>query len=1606
MPDLKALTLADIMSRNVRALSAQHTLVQAAQIMAEAKISCLLIEAEGLPVGLLTETDILNALHRATPGDTPAIKSTSHLPLTAAAETGLLAARSLLAKHDCRHLIVVDKTGKACGLVSESDFRLHLGTEFFRNLRSLENVMEREIPHLEPDAPLSEAIARMVKTHSDYIIISRQGFPLGILTERDVPRLLLNMQTSGQITAGQAMSSPLRGIKVSESVVYALDLMTEHHLRHMAVLNGENKVIGIVSQHRLFEQLANSQIEENLRRTSEERDRLRLRIHLQMALDAAGAGNWEYDHTTDRHILSHGLQKMLNCTPASAPHKQADWIARVHPDDLAPMAAAVNTIPNHETDRHVVEYRVRRDDGEWIWVEDRSQVIERHPDGRPKVSAGILTDITQRRLERNQLEEERSRLRTLLQTLPDMVWLKAPNGVYLDINAQAARLFGLPPEAIIGQTDHDLMPAAVADQLRADDQIAVNSQKTHIVEEWLTFPDGHQELHKTTKNPVYAPNGKLIGVMGIAHEITLYRKNSQALHRQNRSLRLLSGIAHALNRHHDEVSMLTEICLLAVELGEFALAWIGEAVHDEAKTVSPVAISGLATDYPMLNNISWANTPHGQGPTGRAIREGLPTICRDIKNDSQYDIWRAAAILHGFQSSIALPLRVDGKIVGAINLYSSTVDAFDEEEISFLEDLAGEIGFGISIQRSRLALAESEASLLQAQRVAQLGHFNFDPMADCWTCSPILDEIFGIDATHPKTAQSWLGLIHQDDRQRMQNYLAEEVIGQCLDFDNEYRIVRHKTGETRWVHGTGEIKLNAQGQVKQLFGTIQDITEQRNAAEQLRKLSLAIEQSPHSVVITNTSAEIEYVNEAFVINTGYSRQEAIGQNPKILHSGQTPQSTYQAMWKSISCGEVWRGEFINKRKDGSIYIEFSIMSPVRQPDGKITHYLAIKEDITEKKYNAEELDRHRHHLETLISERTEELTIAKNQAEAASRAKSSFVANMSHEIRTPMNAIIGLTHIAQRETSNPEQRERLAKVASAAQHLLSIINDVLDISKIEAGKLHLETTEFYLSNVLETVRSLIHERADAKSLPVTCHIAADLPKVLCGDPLRIQQILLNFLSNAVKFTEYGEITLAARLLHENSDGMLVRFEVKDTGIGMPPEVQSRLFIPFEQADSSTTRRYGGTGLGLAISHRLAEAMNGAIGASSQVGQGSIFWFTARLQALPANRQPATLPHSTGSNELQMAAFNTSTRLLLAEDNPVNQEVAVELLRGAGLLVDIASDGQQAIDMFCHQTYDLILMDMQMPLIDGLEATRQIRARPDGKNIPILAMTANAFAEDRDLCLAAGMNDHIAKPVDPNILFATLSRWLPLSSTPPVNLSRMTNPDPTSKDTVATDSANSDHDLQLALDAVPGLDLQFGMKAVRGRLSSYKRLLGKFAESHGEDFKLIEQRLQEKALDEARRLAHSLKGASGSLGAVAVQNAAAALEIAIRDQHAPEEIAQLLSQTAEIYNKLQTELASILQEEAPTVANPASLEQLVPLVRQLFELLNASEMNVQPLVRSQQAILATLFGERLIAFDNLVAAFDFDGALSLLEASCIAFPGLNDRLANLPSDKKD
>ena len=1087
------------------------------------------------------------------------------------------------------------------------------------------------------------------------------------------------------------------------------------------------------------------------------------------------------------------------------------------------------------------------------------------------------------------------------------------------------------------------------------------------------------------------------------------------------------------------------------------------------------------------------------------------------------------------------------------------------------------------------------------------------------------------------------------------------------------------------------------------------------AEEELRKLSLAVEQSPSSIVIIDLDGKIEYVNAAFVAATGYPAGEAIGKSPRILYSGKTPTATYDEMWSVLTAGRTWRGELINQDREGREYIDLALVSPVRQADGRVSHYLLISEDITERKALAEELEQHRRHLEELVQVKTaklraseeslkqaqeiahlgnwecdmatntmtwsdeiyrifgwepqgiaadydgflavvhpedrelvqealdnavrtpkakyavehrllredgserivqqrglvvrdesgrpvrmlgivlditeqekaredlelyrlmiektadpvflidiedgfrmayvneaavrhygapreeilswripdwdpnfaiddldahlaqmrahpglvietmhrvkggelvpvevslnlttykgrlchfgyfknisvrkeieQKLREAKEQAEAAARLKSEFLANMSHEIRTPMNAVINLTRLVLQTDLVGRQRDYMEKVLRSGRQLLHIINDILDFSKIEAGKMTIEPTPFALTELLTDVSGVIASGLAGKGIEFLIDLAPDVPCELIGDSMRLRQVLNNLTGNAVKFTEQGEVVLAVNMIGREGGRVRLGFSVRDTGIGMTPEQQAMLFIPFQQADASISRRFGGTGLGLAITRKLVRLMGGDLAVRSEAGKGSEFAFALDFELAaagmtgegyavghdikvkralvvednPAAREifrsmltafgvevqtaangreallaletaaagnapfdlvftdwqmpemdglelasllrdrphPRSVPRlvlvtAHGSEALRIKAAaagfeyvmdkpvnpselvdflvgegaaqphhvahgsrpelsgellkRSGAKVLLVEDNEINQEIAMDILGDIGLRVRVAGNGLEALAILDEESFDLVLMDLQMPEMDGYEATRRIRGDARWRNLPIVAMTAHAMSGDRDRCLQAGMNDHVAKPIEIEELYEALVRWLPLraAEAPAV---------PRRLETGA-----------LVPDALPGIDVAAGLKRVGGRQELYLRLLGRFAMANREAFAEISALLDAHEWERAQAAVHAVKGVAGNLGAQALFQAAGELERLLQEKAAPgEALTRFRGLLAEVLDGLQdlpAQPAGAAENGADGESRPVNRQAAGDALRRLEPLLES------------------------------------------------------------------
>lgn len=1054
----------------------------------------------------------------------------------------------------------------------------------------------------------------------------------------------------------------------------------------------------------------------------------------------------------------------------------------------------------------------------------------------------------------------------LIDTLPDLVWLKDRQGVYLACNHRFERYIGADEDEIVGKTDYDLMDVQLADAYCEQDQKAMSTGERFISEEQVCFADdGHVEQLETIKVPMFQPDGKLLGVLGVGRDITQRKLNDEFMLLQTHRAEALQKLSLIAEKKEESAFIQAGLDLVE-DLTYSGISFLHFFENEDRRAELTIWSERTLEEYFGTNGA----TPHPIGKTGVCAdaRRELTTVIFNKHSDyeNHHGLPEGKAEL---KRMICVPVIDDGQVIMVVGIGNRESD-YTGLEIETVEIIANEMWR--IIQRRRLESRTARLSRVLENSLNEI--LIFDSQTMCF-----------IDVN--KVAQSNLG------------YSIEELRGMTpLDIQPQFTtksfvnlIESLRTGEQpelifTTVHRRKdqtmypvEIHLQYMDEPQGVFvAVVRDIDDRLRMESELRKLAQAVEQSPESIVITNLKAEIEYVNEAFLESTEYTWEEVIGKNPRFLQSGNTPPETFQSMWKALASGQAWQGEFFNKNKSGREFIEHAIITPIRSPNGTVTHYVAVNDDITEKNQLTQELEAHRHHLEELVGERTAQLAEAREKAELANKAKSVFLANMSHEIRTPMNAIIGLTHLLLREKPRHDQASRLTKIDTSAGHLLTIINDILDLSKIEAGKLTLEHSNFNLNELLDHIRSLFREELITKGLTIEVDVG-DTPVWLKGDATRLRQALLNYVGNAIKFTEEGTIYMRTRVVEESNNQLMLRFEVEDPGIGVAADIMPGLFEAFEQADPSTTRVHGGTGLGLAITRRLVLMMSGEVGAESELGKGSKFWFTAKLGH--GKRQISARPSAVAMDaERLLRDRYAGFRILLAEDNAINLEVAVALLTSVGLITDTAQNGRVAVDMARENDYDLILMDIQMPELDGLEAARLIRSARDPRagnvTTPILAMTANVFKEDRLACLKAGMEDFIAKPVEPVNLFSTIVKWLPgLDDTP---TSRLPKESPTRKH---TDNPVVPEECKQKTHQESAIDPEVLNRIFENDHDTQQDLLEKFVAQSDEIFSEFEVAYGKRDSDQIRFHSHKLKSSARTVGAHSLGDLCFALEKAAR-----------------------------------------------------------------------------------------------------------------------------
>jgi PAS domain S-box-containing protein len=1111
-------------------------------------------------------------------------------------------------------------------------------------------------------------------------------------------------------------------------------------------------------------------------------------------------------------------------------------------------------------------------------------------------------------------------------------------------------------------------------------------------------------------------------------------------------------------------------------------------------------------------------------------------------------------------------------------------------------------------RKQKEALRLSEERFKLAMQASKEGLWDWDIKTDEVYYSPGYAEMLGYQPNDlENTHLSWENLLHSDDKKIALLLVAQKITNCAEHYEHEFRL-RHKLGHYLHIRSIGSIICTKNGKATRALGTQQDITEQKITKIALQQQKFALDASA-IVAMTDVKGIISYVNGQFCSISGYSRDELIGRDHRLLNSGVHPASFWRRMYLQASKGIPWRQEVCNRAKDGSLYWVDSTILGLFNSQGKLDQYIAIRTDISKRKVAEQKLkqreqqfsslihnipstfyqyafnhdwslsfitdaiesvsgypaslfvsnkmtladithpdDTHiigktvhnaieAHHayaveyriihkdrsirwlhdkgtpiyddekqplfLQGAIFDITEnkqvelELEKAKQSAEQANRFKSDFLSNMSHEIRTPMNAIIGLGYLAMQTDLTSQQQDYIRKIQSASQSLLTIINDILDFSKIEAGKLHLETVNFKLDSIFENLGDLFRLPAEEKDIELIFDISPKIPVSLIGDPTRLSQILINLCSNAIKFTDQGEIKISVKAIETSESRAILKFSVTDSGCGIEKNKQQHLFDSFFQTDASTTRLHGGTGLGLAISKQLVEMMDGSIGINSIKGQGSTFFFYIECgldphqelqftlpqpdlrgirvlivddnissryvlrnqlaslsfkvtavasaseaysalksadklfdlilmdwslpdtnglvaikyirESLNLNKIPAiimatanaqeTVAKQTENNHLTdfiikpappSTLFDTiikvlqpspvlkstavkiknptlSGSVLLAEDNKINQQVAEELLKSFGLKVKIAQNGLDAVNQLnaSNAPFDLVLMDIQMPEMDGLQATQKIRTNSAFADLPIIAMTAHAMVGDRDKSLAAGMNEHITKPIDPAELYKVLKRWLQYSDNTAL-------PPETKTDNVALLPRFSEN-----------IDVKWGLERTGGNSKLFSKLLNEFHQDHHNDIQLLQQAFDKNQSEVAKRIIHTVKGVSGNIGACKLHRQSAKLELAIESEQDYSEELALFTQA---FSDLMLELVQLDNQQQAIQTNTAKLsnQQLIKQLKKLYQLLSEGDTDAVDILSTIKDNLSEHSANEVLTLLQSIEDYAFEQAIVILK----------------------
>jgi PAS domain S-box-containing protein len=1320
--------------------------------------------------------------------------------------------------------------------------------------------------------------------------------------------------------------------------------------------------------------------------------------------------------------------------------------------------------------------------------------------GRGLCACASIRDITERQLAAKQLADIEKRSRMILSSVNDGIVGIDNNGMVIFVNPAVSKLLGYNEDELLGQKMHTLIHHSHASE-----------QACPIVEcaTYLTCSDGVSRIidnevfwrkddsmfpveYSTT--PIW-DDDKITGTVVVFRDITARKENDEKFKAY------FNNASDGLLR-------------LDIENGSF------QQVNQKAADLFGVSIENFV-------NLSVADLSPEYQPDGRLSNETALEYIRKAVETKESVTFEWLHQKQNGETFICEVSLVSITLAGKVNVIASVRDISERIEMNDKLRFTNFLGD-------------------QALDLAKSGHWHVPlyPEDTHYNSSPRAAAIFG-DIPNEKfryhLIDEWLDNIKAVDeeiaKKTLENFNAA-IEGKVEKYDAIFPYKRPVDGNVVWIHGIGNVVRDKNGKAIDMYGVAMDITETKLAEEKVIQAHLiSLTRNQELAELNNnldaSRARFELVNQAsgeglwdmlvivgdpvneknefwwspnFRTILGFKDEQdfpnVLGSWSNLLHEEDKERTltAFAAHLNDYTGQTPYDIEYRLKYKNGSYGWFRARGATLRDTNGIPLRVAGSLADITANKLTEQEI------------------LHAKEIAENATKMKSDFLSNMSHEIRTPMNAIIGMSHLVIKTELTARQRDYIKKIQDSSQHLLGIIDDILDFSKIEAGKLTIENVDFELSKVFDNLANLVSEKTNDKGLELIFNISPNVPNYLNGDSLRLGQILINYGNNAVKFTEKGEIVISANVLEETENDVFLKFSVSDTGIGLTPEGKAKLFQSFQQADTSTSRKYGGTGLGLAIAKQIAALMHGEVGVDSEVGKGSTFWFTARLgkakkvsvkslvphpdlrgrhvlivddsemarqvledllvsmsfkvsqtangkealkiikeadaknvpfevvyldwqmpemdgietanaiKELTLNNKPPHIvivtaygredvikdmqssgienmivkpvnasilfdvtmhvlgqenddvqerhTHHENSNILEELAIIKGATILLVEDNELNQEVAIGLLEDGGFTVHIANDGQKAVEMVAKNNYDIVLMDMQMPVMDGVSATIEIRKDAKNNLLPIVAMTANAMQQDRKKCAEAGMNDHVAKPIDPNKLFRALLKWIK----PKQN---MNSSEKTMQSVAQKTTSKQDNDFPV----IDGLDVELGLKRVIGKKPLYLNMLKKYVTNQLNTSNELRAALAKNDYETAERVAHSAKGVSGNIGASNLQAMAAEIEEMI---HARLEIDNIFAkifafETAQ--NAMIESLNNSLPAEKLKPDTVLDKSKAAGVLTELHKLLSENDCEASDVLESNLDLLRLVLGaECFTKLDGAIKQFDFEKALELLNES--------------------